>query len=76
MIINRKSRFEKISSKNYPYGDFDENLKKLVGRLRVKLCSQIPKFQVKFCVAKTKMPCERKLRLSFVLHNVVLAVSL
>jgi len=36
MIINRKSRFEKISSKNYPYGDFDENLKKLVGRLRVK----------------------------------------
>ena len=36
MISNRKSRFEKISSKNYLYGVFDENLKKKAGRLRVK----------------------------------------
>jgi len=33
MIINRKSRFEKISSKNYPYDDFDEIFKTFAGYL-------------------------------------------
>ncbi len=35
-VINRETSFTKISSKNYPYGDFDENFKKLAWRLRVK----------------------------------------
>ena len=44
-VINRETSFTKISSKNYPYGDFDENFKKLAGRLRVKCTRR--------CVVKT-----------------------